>query len=270
MTLKLCSTDINKLYLGDTEINQAYLGSNLVYNANPIASNGFVTDGLVAFWHAGNILGDGNYVTNSPFPSEWVDLTGNGHNLTLSNFAGTTASGANGNNTEGNPSYIQLDGVDDAIFTPASINNTNFPQDEMTICISIKSNFDGTIKKPIIEIYKHGKNYWLTDYNASYITGGFNDSYSLVRDIVNAASIANTSALLTSVGKTGVDNYYKLYYNNNSTPIIDVTTPDTDWRPENQSINITDDCYINYIAVYNKVLSSDEITQNYNAGLIWS
>ncbi|MCK7481212.1 MAG: hypothetical protein M0C28_31465 [Candidatus Moduliflexus flocculans] len=55
--------------------------------------------------HAGNF--DGNYINNSPFPATWKDLSSNNYNLAFNNFNATESSGANGNNTQNNPSLLQ-------------------------------------------------------------------------------------------------------------------------------------------------------------------
>jgi hypothetical protein len=56
---------------------------------------------------------------NSPLTTEFFDVSGNENHGTLTNFAGTTASGWAGSGTEANPYRLVFDGTDDYVSAPA-------------------------------------------------------------------------------------------------------------------------------------------------------
>lgn len=76
MSLKLWTTDINKLYLWSTEINKAYLGANLVYDKTVVA-NGLLNN-LISYYKA---------------DTSWSFLDAHGSNNGTINGATFTASG---------------------------------------------------------------------------------------------------------------------------------------------------------------------------------
>lgn len=229
-----------------------------------IARRGFVTDGLEAFWHAGNYDGNQNYITNSPFPDSMIDLTGNGHTLDLNNFAGTSESGAIGNNTTENPSYVKFDNVDDDAQCP-SLDGVNFPQDEFTL-----------IFNHIPELTSNG--YLFGNYASNKISLSRVSVHYLQLLInkkgftwLNTSSYYDNRLMITVVIKTGVNNFVKMYFNDvlREDDTLTAHGISDDWRPTSMWMNY-EKGYHNGMSVYSKCLSQEEVTQNYNVGLIWT
>lgn len=235
-----------------------------------ISRNGFVTDGLQAFWHAGNYDGLGNYITNNPFPDTWVDLTDNGHDLTTYNFAGTSGSGAKGSNTTGDESVIVYDGVDD--YAAKSIADDEL---EITGDITVL-----TYLKPVAEatgVLTKGQN-WRDGYslrlrNAAGFDIGFMQNrngtkYDVVGATVNYGSY-------NMIGGSFDGTTMKIYQNENvisSTPSGSAQA----YLPSSKRFALGWFGDVNeykgeyaWAAVYTRQLSDEEVSQNYNAGLIW-
>lgn len=230
-----------------------------------IARRGFVTDGLEAFWHAGNYDGNQNYITNNPFPDSMVDLTGNGHELILSNFAGTPESGAIGNNTAEAPSLIVMDNTDDRADNSGSIEGTNFPQDEFTIAFNIIPTPSGGY---LLNNYSAPEKICLSQIATHYMVLMINNKNFTW---LNMSSYYDNPLLITIIVKTGVNNFVKMYFNDvlKENDTLTAHNISDDWRPIHQKLWFQKDNY-NNLSVYDKCLSLEEITQNYNAGLLWT
>jgi prepilin-type N-terminal cleavage/methylation domain-containing protein len=79
-----------------------------------------VTPGAVLELRASKANGGLTQGINSPsFTTTWTDTSGNNNNGTLTNMAGTTASGWVGSGTGGDPYRAKFDGVDDYVSLPA-------------------------------------------------------------------------------------------------------------------------------------------------------
>lgn len=230
-----------------------------------IARRGFTTDGLQAFWHAGNYDGNGSHITNNPLPTELTDLSGNGHNLTLVNFAGTSESGANGNNNIGDPSYIKLNGIDNNLVC-TSIDNTDYPQGESTYCTMLNvQNYGGLwIDNSNMGIYAQLIEFF-SDNQIQTVLKDDSNYYYIPRPNFNL----NQDYLFAITHKAGSGGKAELFIDGVSVGSVDM--PNDTWRPTAQKV-ATDDPNIKFYwqAIYNKVLTSTEIAQNYNAGLVWT
>lgn len=109
---------MTQVKLGDKNIPFIYQGNKLLY-PNP------VKDGLV-LWY------DFKAMKNSDVSKGIAkDLSGNGNNGTLSNFAYTSGSGYNDG--------LKFDGIDDVILNILNINNTPLDASNMSISIVLDS-----------------------------------------------------------------------------------------------------------------------------------
>ena len=245
-----------------------------------ISQQGFVTDGLSAFYHMGNYDGEGNYITNDPLPNTITDLTGNGYDLALYNFAGTSDSGANGNNTEENPSYLKSDGVDDYAGTtdPTGITSETF-----SCQIVFSQEYDGSSYKRVFAkggymtghggptIVRYGSS--ATRFMCQLFPAGWSENTAIYIDVPENET---TCVSLTYDSSTSLFSVYK------NGVFIDSATTDPLERYDfniclyaqfgNDGVTATSpgNYKIYNFAYYdNKVLSAAEIEQNYNAGLVW-
>lgn len=109
---------MSQVKLGDKNIPFIYQGNELLY-PNP------VKDGLVLYY-------DFKGMKNSDVSKGIAkDLSGNGNNGTLSNFAYTSGSGYNDG--------LKFDGIDDVILNILNINNTPLDASNMSISIVLDS-----------------------------------------------------------------------------------------------------------------------------------
>ena len=84
-----------------------------------------VTPGAILELNASKANGGTTPGINSPLTTTWADTSGNGNNGTLTNFAGTTASGWAGTGTIGDPYSAVFDGVNDRVATTVSDMNSH-------------------------------------------------------------------------------------------------------------------------------------------------
>lgn len=228
-----------------------------------ISRNGFVTDGLLSFWHCGNYDGLGNYITNNPFPSELVDLTGNGNNLVLQNFAGTEASGANGNNTVETPSYIKLDGSDDRMSIPTLNWSAGTPPVFSVAFIFELDNWSYN------QIFGQG-------FGTSIFGNVSQEGRIRTRVYRNGSTIYNrdisgynTSGFLQwgVQLKTGEGAFIEVIRDGGITANRSISED----YPASQSWNTLRDAGAKFVCgyAYSRILTAGEVAQNYNTGLVW-
>jgi len=236
----------------------------------------YVTSGLLAFWHAGNYNGSGDLITNTPsFPSTWTDLSGNSKNLTFNNFAGTTSSGADGNNTSGTPSKVVHDGTDDYC-----VKESDSIVDGVT-AVSLECWFimtDHLSGRPLISLSNTTSNYiTMLAHSSIASTCRCVVSRSTAQILDRSGGAALTDGQIYHLVFTKTGNTGKLYidgnYNNQNTGM----THSTSFSSVNIEIGRFVGGSTSYLKggvitarVYNKALSDSEVTQNYNAGYIWS
>jgi hypothetical protein len=209
--------------------------------------------GLVLDYHWAKATGT-NQGVNSPATTIWSDLSGNGNNGALVNSAYMTTSGWNSG-------YV-ADGVDDYIDcgNGSSLNLTS----ELTIELWI-SGFTATVNKTLI-----GRNYTNSYYVNSY--QGNITFHTANVSLATSNNIINDGALHQIIITKKTDGTKEIYKNG----VLQVTG--------NGSLaSSADHLYIGnspnvhnypsakfYIArVYNRALTQDEITQNYNQGVAW-
>jgi len=255
------------------------------YSNDPITENGFVTDGLLAFFHAGNYDGNGNYITNSPFPGTWTDISENSNDFTFSNFAGTTSDGAVGDNTSGTESYVKLDGTDSYIddVTDVLLSGT----DGLSLMVNIV--LDNIVNWQRVFDWNNEDTLWLTT-KTSKAVDRIASGHCGFR--ITDAQTGGTT-LTCDLGALSTATSYNLCVTfdiSTKTMIayVDGSQVDTDsdagFNISNWLANFTTwlvgksyygadpylDGKINSWAIYDKALSSTEVTQNYNAGIIWT
>jgi|GEM_PF-1243904 len=95
------------------------LNYKITNTSAPIASTmqPGVTAGAVLELHAAKAVNGISPGINSPLTTNWYDTSGNGNNGTLTNMAGTTASGWAGSGTGGDPYRVVLDSNNDRILS---------------------------------------------------------------------------------------------------------------------------------------------------------
>jgi len=237
--------------------------------------NGFVTDNLEAFWHAGNYNGKGTFIKNEYSPSTWVDLTGNSHNVTLTNFLWTTSSGADGENTPSDPARIVFDGVDDH-----AIKNISDTELEITGDITILAYLKSTSGTGFHTLVCKGE-----DYYDGYI---FRTRNAATYDL-DLRQNRNDGFSYSGIPETPVNNYDNFnmigvkFDGANLTAYQDTNKGTRDDTPVANAYLDGDknlfigrkksgeylDGSIVWLALYKKALSDAEVLQNYNAGMVW-
>lgn len=246
----------------------AWIGTQSNLMAANFQYEGIVTDGLVLNVDAGFV---GSYPTIN---TTWYDLSGNSNNGTLIN--GPTFNSSNSGS-------IVFDGIDDKVNLPSSnvYNfNTNDPFTLETFCYATTAASSGMI--PLIERYFYGVvNFGgyglrLRNYNTNkplfFVTGFASVGVETI-GIVEATTswVANTWYHI--VGTKNNSGTMKIYVNgtleNTITNITGAPLPSTDITLKIGARGDTDDQYSNQrfsiCRIYNKELTSQEVSQNFNA-----
>jgi len=198
-----------------------------------------VTDGLLMYVDAANprsYPGTGN---------TWYDLSGNGYNMTLVNGVGfSTASGG----------VMQLDGTNDIIrLTSLDIRTTNHT-------IMGASRYSGSNRGRIFS--SHFNNWLLGHWNNQ------NPSYYAEGWIVGPGSGNNTNwQFITALEQLSADNW-KMYLNGSLIADSNAGSQGPyglSFGYYNLNGNEYSTAEISFFLVYNRILSTNEISQNYNA-----
>jgi hypothetical protein len=215
-----------------------------------------VTDGLVLCLDAANL---NSYVSGSTI---WRDISRGGNNGTLIN--GPTFNSANGGS-------IVFDGVDDYVNlgNPSSLNIT--AEITLSVWVKIPSYNTGVFSDIITKGISFGGS------NASYFISIINDgriSWEIVTDsnvrrqrIVSADNAAAYNGLWTNFTGTYDSSRLTLYINGIlfSTALFDLSPI----RVRTGDVTIGGTRYldgkVSNVVIYNRALSAQEITQNYNA-----
>lgn len=211
----------------------------------------YVTDGLILYYDAINNTGNGH----SSNTTTWKDLSGNGNDLTLSNFDNTSTSGWSENG-------LNFDGIDD-FGTITKLAQTI--QGDVTISTRIYSqnadNYRG--------IYG---NHQKTDYGVSGTLAQYQDGLMKIgynSNIVEINSETMTNKEVTLTVQMGTNIGTKVYINGNlvgeNHTDSDPAQPETDFWI-GRSFDTTDRYFlgkINNFMIYNRLLSDLEIKQNY-------
>jgi hypothetical protein len=213
-----------------------------------------VTNGLVLYLDAANSI---SYVSGSTI---WRDISGNNNNGTLTN--GPTF---NSNNV----GSIVFDGVNDRIDLP---NATSLWTSNFTINFYIKSNLLGNQF-----IFSNGS-YGSAATNIWFNGGALNqfsvhlrrtDGTGAVGYIFTLPALYNILGYYSIVYNVG-DNTLKLHQNSSLVESKNTSLVDPSWMPNGWRIGNSDgwtsvNGNIYNFSIYNRALSQQEITQNYNA-----
>jgi hypothetical protein len=220
-----------------------------------------VKDGLVLYLDAGSP----NSYINGISGISWKDISGNSNNGTLTN--GPTFNSANGGS-------IVFDGTNDYVNLNTTLNFSNYNTSGFTISFWIKVNSTIQTNKYLFSKLNNAG----TDNQFSIVYGYVSNTYELYGAAVNGVSQnirtnsqisvndTNWHNLTYSVGATTtgyLDNivkftntYVSLTYVSSSNNNY-LTTFDTAGRHLNSNIAT--------MYLYNRILTSQEVTQNYNA-----
>lgn len=213
----------------------------------------YVSDGLILYYDAINNTGNGHSSTTTT----WKDLSGNGNDLTLSNFDNTETSGWSEN-------AINFDGIDD-FGTITTLAQTL--QGDVTISTRIYSQNANNYRG----IYG---NHQGTDNGVSGILAQYQDGLMRIgynSNIVDLNYETVTNKELTLTVQMGTSIGTKVYINGNLVgekhTDSDAAQPATDFWI-GRSYNTTDRYFLgkmNNFLIYNRLLSDSEIKQNYGA-----
>jgi hypothetical protein len=213
-----------------------------------------ITDGLVLYLDAANTR---SYVSGS---TTWNDISRGGNNGTLTN--GPTFNSGNGGS-------IVFDGVNDRIDL---LNATSLWTSNFTINFYIKSNLLGNQF-----IFSNGS-YGSAATNIWFGGGALNQFNVHLRRTDGTGAIGynfTLPALYNILGYYSIvynvgDNTLKLHQNsslveNKNTSLVDPSWMPNGWRIGNSDgwTSVNGDIY--NFSIYNRALSQQEITQNYNA-----
>lgn len=213
----------------------------------------YVSDGLILYYDAINNTGNGHSSTTTT----WKDLSGNGNDLTLSNFDNTETSGWSEN-------AINFDGIDD-FGTITTLAQTL--QGDVTISTRIYSQNANNYKG----IYGNhqGTSYGVSGILAQYQDGLMRIGYNSNIVDLNYETVTNKELTLTVQMGTSIGT--KVYINGNLVgekhTDSDAAQPATDFWI-GRSYNTTDRYFLgkmNNFLIYNRLLSDSEIKQNYGA-----
>ena len=91
MGIQLGSAGINDIYIGNTNIKKILLGNTIVYQKQEVVTNDYVKDSLFAYYDLTQFKLTDTSVT---------DLTGNGHNMEVSNTGSAIKDSKGGFNTK--------------------------------------------------------------------------------------------------------------------------------------------------------------------------
>ena len=214
-----------------------------------------VTDGLVFAVDAGNVKsypGSGNV---------WYDLSGNDNNGTLENSPTFDSN---------NRGSISFDGTDDYVEVVDFLPNNN----DFTLTFWLNYSDSNPTITGIISTWDSNWNGWgLANYNGS-LRSWINDGAGGGKSWVSLSGLYNTWNLITLRYQysTGTQSFYlnTTYYGQNS--FIDTVSPNnlqigrgglTDTLQ--LSIYGYSNCKISNLQIYNRPLTTQEISQNYNA-----
>lgn len=212
-------------------------------------SGRIVTSGLVLSLDAAD---RNSYVSGS---TTWFDLSGNGNNGTLTN--GPLFTGSNGGS-------IVFDGVNDYVTIPTS------PSINLSTTITITVLFKMSTWKGsnIIQTGGQGAIFWIDNY---YFSGGGSICWARQTSLPgqylkSITQFTNKVGEWISIAGTYDGTTLKFYYNGvlDTSLVTSVTFVNTEFK-----IGTGDDGYfqgnIANIQVYNRVLSAQEVKQNYDA-----
>jgi hypothetical protein len=209
-----------------------------------------VTDGLILALDAANPRSYPGTGTS------WNDLSGNGNNSTLIN--GPTF------NSE-NLGSVVFDGVDDYVETTQSTTESSF-----SIAVWVFYNGTVTTQQPVISKWFSGELSWMLD------TVGTNTLRWIIRgssggDVVITTTITPNVWLYFTATYQTVTGNCNLYINSNlvssgvGRSSLLVPTNKIQIGRKGDSSAVWLDGKIAVVQIYNKVISAEEILQNYNA-----
>ena len=217
--------------------------------------------GLVCDLHAEKATGTAPG-TNSPQVSTWTDLSGNANHGTLKNISYDATSGWIGSGTESDPYMLKLDGSNDYVDlgTGSTINLSS----EVTLEYWMKGL---TSTSSTVLFGKNSATGYYTSVDNGYIrffTGNISMSATAT---INDGGVYHVVAMRDSAGNK------RIYINGSaagtgSGPMYDNASDKatlggmTTWGYSNVAFAT--------LRIYNRALTSTEVTQNYEAGPIFS
>lgn len=210
--------------------------------------SGVITDGLVLYLDAG-------FAESYPKGgTTWYDLSGNGYNGTLTN--GPTYSSVNGGG-------IAFDGSNDYVDITSNLGIASNIACTLDLILKVDTNTSSVVENPIIRIGTATTNQMRLlfmrygNFAISYYANDYTFNYTVsINTIYNVTFIENGSGLVS------------LYINGVLQDSSSLTAPNTSGNSTNigrWSTNTFFNGDIYNVKIYNRALSSTEITQNYNA-----
>lgn len=261
MAISVGSTSIGKIYLGSTQVSKAYLGSTQVFPQSIVLS------GLVLYLDAGN---------TSSYPGSgtaWTDLSGNGNNGTLIN--GPTYDSGNGGSIvfDGSNDYVSLPNTLGTLFDNSSDNFTLSlfikptakppSNDSLKILFNVYNTGFGGGR--VFILYRSPSGVDQVYYGLYIASSNRSDTYANITYSINewmlitlvwngtTSKIYKNATELTYSSRTSLSSAAST----NSTPIV--------LAADTILVNPTYTGNFSNVLLYNRSLSSTEITQNFNA-----
>ena len=224
--------------LSDAEILQNYNAGRKKYNPEEF----IVRDGLLMFVDAANI---------NSYPgtgTTWYDISGNGNHMTIVNGVGFS---------KANSGIMQLDGTNDYIELPSfNISTTNHT-------IIGASRYAGAGSRG--RIFSSYSNNWLMGHWSGYIK-----AYHPGNWVASPVVLQTTEWLMHTVVENYSSDLWTYYCNgtqiasNNSGSEGPNGLSFGNWRQGGVGLELST-AEISFFMVYNRLLTTEEINQNYNA-----
>lgn len=268
--MKFGSADISSIKLGSANVDAVYVGSTKVWPADTYTPPNYVSSGLVAYYDPANVN------SYSGTGSTLTDLSGNSNNSTI---VGATYT---------DNSYFTLDGVNDYIVTPNLYTALTTGGDTHTVEMWVYPNAVndglwsdlGNTNDPATSGYHFAGAQLLQVGPFQQIITGLWNGTAIVRDVAGAGSP------LTGAWKHVVRTYdgttLKSYLNGTNggggVSVSFISPPDPSHMSNNWYLAFGAQDTTTYsgstagwlsgrigiIRVYNRALSSIEVTSNYN------
>ena len=273
---KITDLKISASALSSKRVLKNYLDFSEKNNIDKHFKEKVVSDNnLKLYYSASNIDNMGGFATSSTTTTSWKDLSGNNNNGTLTNFALSTASGWDGNNT--NPSKLTFDGANDYVKTnnPSPFKFSNTTPFTIEFWISAINQFDhrtvfscsetvGTNRKSVDIKISGFETLWVN------ISGNFFNSIFVSAQ--NQFPYERWTHVTVTYDGLSMGSGVKIYSNGilqSSSVLFDNLIPFTINSPWVLGTPLTGEYgfqgSLGDVRVYNKALSQEEVLQNYQS-----
>lgn len=255
MSIKVGSTAINKLYLGGSEINKAYLGNALIFDNTSVVDS-LMLSGIVSYWNSNSI--DPSAVTDGDSIGVWADVISGNDAIQEGTLRPVLLIGPDGKRQVNFNGGKWLN-----VGTPSNLDFQN-GIDSYSLVLKqgsrpasgIGTFFSKSVGTASLRQYQ----FFYTDgYAATSIIGGANSSTTnkgpSTTPIGNELTIYNVGTTLLEMWHKGIKEFSSegvIGTNQNTTQDINIGCRTNGGFVVNASIE--------FLAVYNRLLTESEIT----------